>query len=86
MIKITNIFLFILVIIFFLSIYKFYASSKNIDAKSYTRNNINEIINTKIKDLPVLENDTDKIIEFNDGYSIKKKVKPRSFWNLLKTK
>ena len=83
--KITNIFLLILTIIFFLSIFKFYSSNKNIDAKSYTRNNINEIINTKIKDLPVLENDTDKVIIFNDGYSKKKNEKPRSFWNLLKS-
>ena len=48
-------------------------------------NNINEIINKKIKNLPILENDTDNVIEFNDGFSNKiKDQKPRSFWNLLK--
>ena len=76
-----------MIISFFVIIYKFYSSSKNIDAKNYTRNNINEIINKKIIDLPILTNDTDNVIEFNDGYSNKiNNEKKRSFWNLLKSK
>ncbi len=75
----------ILVILFFLSIYKYYSSSKNVEFKGYNRNNINEIINTKISNLPILKNDTNNVIEFNDGYSnIKKKEKQRRFWDLLK--
>ena len=70
---------------FLFKTYKFYSSNKNIEAKNYNRNNINEIINKKITNLPILENDTDNIIEFNDGFSNKtKNQKPRSFWNLLK--
>ena len=41
--------------------------------------------NKKISDLPILENDTNNVIEFNDGFSDAiKNDKPRSFWNLLK--
>ena len=67
--------------------YKYYSSSQNIEKKNYNRNNIDEIINTKISNLPILENDTKNVIEFNDGFSNDiKNNKPRSFWNLLKAK
>ena len=57
----------------------------NIEVKNFNRNNINDIINTKILDLPILKNDTNSVIEFNDGFSNKiKNDKKRSFWNLLK--
>ena len=46
--KIVNIFLFIIILIFFLSTYNFYSSNKNIDAKEFNRININKIIETKI--------------------------------------
>ncbi len=83
--KSINIFYLILVLIFFSSTYKFYSSNKNIQLKNYNRNNITEIINNSISDLPTLENDTDNVIEFNDGFSNKiNKNKTRSFWNLLK--
>ena len=60
--------------IIFLSIYQYYSSNKNAELKSYNRDNINEIINTKISNLPILKDDTNNVIEFNDGYSnIKKK-------------
>ena len=84
--KIINIFLFSVVIIFFFIIFNFYSSNKNIEAKHFNRNNIDEIINKKIKNLPVLKNDTRNVIEFNDGFSGEiKNEKPRSFWNLLKS-
>jgi len=80
-------FVFLLLIFsFFLITYKFYSSNKNIEAKDFNRNNINDIINKKISDLPILENDTNNVIEFNDGFSNKiSNDKPRSFWNLLKS-
>ncbi len=85
--KILNIFFFILIIIFFLSTYKYYSSNKNIIEKEYNRSNIDQIIDKKITNLPILNNDTDNVIEFNDGYSNNiKNDKPRSFWNLLKSK
>ena len=85
MIKIFNIIMFLLIIIFILSIYNYYSSNKNIDAKNYNRKNIDQILKEKIIDLPVLKNDTDSVIEFNnslkDGIEENKK---RSFWDLLK--
>ena len=84
--KIMNIFLFIIILIFFLSSYNFYSSNINIDAKEFNRLNINKIIETKITNLPILNSDTNNVIEFNDGYSNEiKNDKPRSFWNLLKS-
>ena len=85
--KIFNIFLGIMILIFFFNIYIFYSSNKNLETKEFNRNNIDQIINTKISNLPVLKNDTDNVIEFNDGFSNEiKNNKPRSFWNLLRFK
>ena len=75
MIKIFNIIMFLLIIIFILSIYNYYSSNKNID----------QILREKIIDLPVLKNDTNNVIEFNN--SLKDGIeenKRRSFWDLLK--
>ena len=84
--KFVSIFFLILVIMFFGTTYKFYSSNKNIKDKEFNRNNIDQILNDKISNLPVLKNDTDNVIEFNDGFSNEiKKDKPRSFWNLLKS-
>ena len=85
MIKIFNIIMFLLIIIFILNIYNYYSSNKNIDAKNYNRKNIDQILKEKIIDLPVLKNDTDNVIEFNN--SLKDGIeenKRRSFWDLLK--
>ena len=83
--KIFDIFFGILILIFFFNIYTFYSSNKNLESKEFNRSNIDQIINKKILNLPILKNDTNDIIEFNDGFSNKiKNDKPRSFWNLLK--
>ena len=85
--KIFDIFLLILILIFFFNIYSFYSSNKNLESKEFNRSNIDEIINSKISNLPILKNNTDKVIEFNDGFSNEiKNNKPRNFWNLLKFK
>ena len=85
MIKMFNTIMFLLTFIFLLSIYYYYSSNKNVDAKNYNRENIDQILKEKIIDLPVLKNDTDNVIEFNnslkDGIEENKK---RSFWDLLK--
>ena len=83
--KIVDILFFILILTFFLSTYSYYSSNKNIDVKEFNRNNIDKIINAKISNLPILNNDTNNVIKFNDGYNKEiKNDKPRSFWNLLK--
>ena len=84
--KIVGIVLIILVTIYLGSTYKYYSSNKNIKNKEFNRNNIDQILNDKISNLPILKNDTDNVIEFNDGFSNEiKNDKPRSFWNLLKS-
>mgnify|MGYP001416041066 FL=1 len=85
MIKMFNTIMFLLTFIFLLSIYNYYSSNKNVDAKNYNRKNIDRILKEKIFDLPVLKNDTNNVIEFNN--SLKDDIeenKKRSFWNLLK--
>ena len=67
--KILSIFFLILVIIFFGSIFKYYSSNINIKNKEFNRNNIDQILNDKISNLPILKNDTDNVIIFNDGFS-----------------
>ena len=86
MTKLINIFYILTVLVFFSITYKYYSSNKNINVKDFNRNNIEEIISTKISNLPVLKNDTDNVIEFNDGFSNEIKTnKTRSFWDLLKS-
>ena len=85
MIKMFNTIMFLLTFIFLLSIYYYYSSNKNVDAKNYNRENIDQILKEKIIDLPVLKNDTNNVIEFNN--SLKDDIeenKKRSFWDLLK--
>ena len=82
-----NLLFVILILIFFFSTYNYYSSNMNIEIKNYNRNNIDKIIDAKVLNLPVLSNDTDNVIEFNDGFTNKMNSdKPRSFWNLLKSK
>ena len=67
--KIFNSFLIVLILIFFFNIYSFYSSKKNLESKKFNRINIDQIINTKISNLPILKDDTNNVIEFNDGFS-----------------
>jgi len=85
--KIINILMFLIIILFLFGITKYYLSNKNVDNYNFNRTNINEIIKQKTLNLPVLANDTNNVIEFNNsitkGTDNKKK---RSFWDLLKNK
>ena len=84
--KSINILFLFLSILFFWSTYNYYSSNKNLNIKKYNLNNINQIISKKASNLPVLSNDTNDVIEFNNSFSNEKKIKSRSFWNLLKSK
>ena len=84
MYKLTNIIIFLIVVFFILSIFKYYISSKNIQKTKLNRLNIDSIILEKMSRLPVLENDTNNVIVFNDSLNEQiKKDKKRSFWDLL---
>ena len=85
MFKIINILMSLLVIFFIFKVFSFYSSNKNISFKNYNRTNIDLILKEKIKDLPILANDTSNIIEFNDSFDEEDNSdKKRSFWELLK--
>ena len=85
--KILNILFTFLIILFILSIFNYYVSSKNIDFKDFNRSNIDQILKEKISNLPILTNDTNNVIEFNDLFvNEKDDEKKRSFWDLLKIK
>ena len=85
MYKIFDIIMFLLTIIFIFIIFNYYLSNKNINYKNYNRSNINKIIKEKIENLPILNNDTNNVIEFNDKFDIEiNNEKKRNFWELLK--
>ena len=85
--KVINFFLLSIIIFFIFYIFKYYSSNVNIKTKNYNRLNIEEILNKKIDDLPVLLDDTKNIIEFNDAFDSEiKNEKKRSFWELLRNK
>ena len=85
MYKIINLFLIIFIILFFFNTYKYYSSSKNIKNINLNRSNIEEIIKKKIANIPILENDTSSVIEFNSTFFDETQdKKKRNFWDLLK--
>ena len=83
--KIINLFLLVFVSLFFFFVIKYYLSDININKTNSNRSNIETLIKEKISNIPILENDTDNVIEFNSSFSEEiKDNKPRSFWNLFK--
>ena len=85
--KIVNLFLIIVIFIFFYCIVSYYFSKKNIKDTNLNRVNIDQILKKKSSSLPVLSNNTENIIEFNSTFSKEiREDKPRNFWNLLKSK
>ena len=67
----------LLIIFFILGVSNFYLSNKNTSLKDYNRSNIDLILKEKIRDLPILANDTNNIIEFNDSFDEEKIMKKR---------
>tara|TARA_B100000212_G_scaffold335570_1_gene307704 strand:+ start:296 stop:562 length:267 start_codon:yes stop_codon:yes gene_type:complete len=88
MIKILNILMVLIIILFIFFTYKYYSSNNNINTKDYNRLNIDLILKDKTSGLPILKNDTNNIIEFNNSLEneIDKYEKKRKFWDLLKNK
>ena len=74
-------------ILFIFSTFKYYLSNTNIKTTNFNRTNMDEILKKKKLDLPVLPNDTNNTIEFNDTFNKEiKEDETRSFWDLLKFK
>jgi len=61
---------------------KYYFSDENIKKSYRSYKNIDEKIKVYLKDLPILENDTQDIIEYVKQTN-KKKKKKFNFWKLL---
>ena len=75
-------FLLILFFIFFVSYY--YFSDTNIDKIYKNRINLSLNLTKNAGELPLLNNDTNNIIEYQNIDETMEKIKKRSFWNLLK--
>ena len=87
MYKSFSIFIFLVIFVFFFNIFKYYSSETNLKTKSYNRLNIEQILKDKISNLPILTNDTNNVIEFNDSFEKQiKGKKKRSFWELINRK
>ena len=85
--KKLNILFISFLIIFFWAIFSYYTSTNNLKEKKFNRINIDQIINKKITSLPILKNDTNNVIEYNNSLNQENtKDNPRSFWNLLNFK
>jgi hypothetical protein len=83
MLKEIKYLIFIIIIILFLFFTgKYYFSDENIKRSYRTYKNIDEKIKVYSKDLPILENDTQDIIEYVKQTN-KKKKKKFNFWKLL---
>ena len=84
MIRVLNIIIIILLTIFFYKVFSFYSSLNNKDLISKNRENIDNIIDSKIQDIPFFKNDTNNVIEFNSGYNQNDDGNKKRFWNLFK--
>ena len=84
MLKEIKYLIFIIIISLFLFFTgKYYFSDENIKKSYRSYKNIDEKIKVYSKDLPILENDTQDIIEYVKQTN-KKKKKKFNFWKLLK--
>ena len=85
--KLFDLFLIILITLFFFYIFKFYFSEKNLQKISINRSNSSEVLSRQTQNLKILDSDTENAIEFNSTFSGEIKIdKPRSFWDLLRLK
>ena len=75
----------IFVITFIFLIIKYYFSDKNKNLVENNRNNLESIIQKNTKELPLLKNNTNNVIEFNFGFNDTNTQNfKRSFWDLFK--
>jgi hypothetical protein len=80
--EIKNLIFIIIISLFIFFTGKYYFSDENIKKSYRTYKNIDEKIKVYSKDLPILENDTQDIIEYVKQTN-KKKKKKFNFWKLL---
>ena len=77
----------VLILVFFILVVQEYLSEKHIKKININRANINQNLLINTTDLPILKNDTNDIIEFNNSLNTNENNREkRSFWELLKRK
>ena len=64
-----DLFLIILITLFFFYIFKFYFSEKNLQKISINRSNSSEVLSRQTQNLKILDSDTENAIEFNSTFS-----------------
>ena len=83
--KIKNIFYILSFIALIFLITLFYFSEQNIQKTNKNRSYYLVKIKENIENLPLLENDTNNIIEYKDDLEVYKKSKKKyTFWDLIK--
>jgi len=81
--KILNTSFLIFIFTFVFLILKYYLSEKNIIFTNKSRSSYLVKINEDIKNLPVLKNDTNNIIFYNDDLEKFKNKRKKRFWEKL---
>ncbi len=77
---------FLIILVFLIFIFISYFSDENVKKILKNRYSTSTSINNAMNNLPILENNTNNIIEYNHESSDDNKVKKRFFWNLLNNK
>ena len=74
---------FLVIITFFIFIFSIYFSKDNINKVQNNRIDYSNKVKNEISELPLLKNDTENIIRYNQENIKDNKIKKRFFWNLL---
>ena len=81
--KVLTIFQFLIITVFLLLTNFYYFSDKNVEKINKNRINLSSKISKSLDELPILINDTNNIIEYQNNDTNLEKIKKRSFWDLL---
>ena len=81
--KVLTIFQFLIIISFLLLTNFYYFSDKNVEKINTNRVNLSSKIRKSLDELPLLIDDTQNIIEYQNNDTNLEKIKKRSFWDLL---
>ncbi|OUX54559.1 MAG: hypothetical protein CBE47_00515 [Pelagibacteraceae bacterium TMED287] len=79
----SKILILLIILGFSFQITSYYFSEKNISSTNNNNFNINNELDKKISDLRVLKNDTNNVIEFNNGFNNNNTKPKRKFWDLM---
>ena len=81
--KIFSIIQFLTIIFFVITINYYYFSDSNIQKINKNRIDLSYNLSKNLHELPLLNNDTNNIIEYPDDDTNFQKIKKRFFWDLL---